>query len=52
MPGYFASIMDKARAAGNLAAGYQEVYGTLAILATLGALVAATLRPPGVAGNQ
>lgn len=46
VPGYFAGIMDKARAAGNLAAGYTEVYGTLAILATCGGLVAAVLRPP------
>jgi MFS transporter, OFA family, oxalate/formate antiporter len=46
VPGYFAGIMDKAKAAGNLAAGYQEVYWTLAALATVGAVVAATLRPP------
>jgi len=46
VPGYFAAIMDKARAAGNLAAGYTEVYWTLAILATCGGLVAAVLRPP------
>jgi len=46
VPGYFAGIMDKAKAAGNLAAGYQEVYWTLAILAMLGAVVAAILRPP------
>lgn len=46
VPGYFAAIMDKAKAAGNLAAGYQQVYGTLAVLALLGAAVAATLRPP------
>jgi OFA family oxalate/formate antiporter-like MFS transporter len=46
IPGYFAGIMDKARAAGDLAAGYREVYVTLAILAAAGAAVAATLRPP------
>ncbi len=46
VPGYFAGIMDKARAAGNLAGGYQEVYTTLAILAAVGAGVAAFLRPP------
>ncbi len=46
VPGYFATIMDKAKAAGNLAAGYQEVYWTLGVLAMLGAGVAATLRPP------
>lgn len=46
VPGYFARIMDGAKAAGDLAAGYREVYGTLAALALLGAAVAATLRPP------
>lgn len=46
VPGYFAGIMDKAKAAGNLAAGYQQVYWTLAVMALLGAAVAATLRPP------
>ncbi|MFN7939442.1 MAG: OFA family MFS transporter [Bryobacteraceae bacterium] len=46
VPGYFAGIMDKARAAGNLAAGYQEVYWTLAALALVGALVSLTVRPP------
>ncbi len=46
VPGYFAAIMDKAKAAGNVAGGYQEVYLTLASLALAGALVAALLRPP------
>lgn len=46
VPGYFAGIMDKAKAAGDLAAGYQEVYWTLGLLAIAGALVAATLRAP------
>jgi OFA family oxalate/formate antiporter-like MFS transporter len=46
VPGYFAGIMDKARAAGNLAAGYTEVYWTLAVLATCGGVMAAVLRPP------
>jgi OFA family oxalate/formate antiporter-like MFS transporter len=46
VPGYFAGIMDKAKAANNLAGGYQEVYWTLAALAIMGAAVAATLRPP------
>src|SRR5205823_4923811 len=46
VPGYFAAIMDKARAAKNLAAGYDEVYLTLAILAACGGVMAALLRPP------
>jgi OFA family oxalate/formate antiporter-like MFS transporter len=46
VPGYFAGIMDKAKAAGDLAAGYQEVYSALGMLALAGAVVAATLRPP------
>jgi MFS transporter, OFA family, oxalate/formate antiporter len=46
VPGYFAAIMDKARAAGNLAAGYNEVYLTLAALAACGGIVASFLRPP------
>ena len=46
VPGYFAGIMDRAKAAGDLAGGYREVYGTLAAMALLGAVVAAILRPP------
>lgn len=46
VPGYFAGIMDRAKAAGDLASGYQEVYWTLALIAAVGAIVAAFLRPP------
>lgn len=46
VPGYFASVMDRARLAGNLAAGYSEVYWKLALLATIGAAVTVLLRPP------
>jgi OFA family oxalate/formate antiporter-like MFS transporter len=46
VPGYFAGIMDRAKATGNLAGGYQEVYWSLALLALVGAAVAAVLRPP------
>ena len=46
VPGYFAGIMDQARAAGNLAGGYQQVYTTLAVLAAVGAAVASVLRAP------
>jgi OFA family oxalate/formate antiporter-like MFS transporter len=45
VPGYFAAIMDRAKASGNLAAGYNEVYLTLAAIAFAGALVALSLRP-------
>jgi MFS transporter, OFA family, oxalate/formate antiporter len=46
VPGYFAGIMDKAKAAGNVAVGYEEVYWTLAGLSLLAAAVVAILRPP------
>ncbi|MBK9169612.1 MAG: OFA family MFS transporter [Bryobacterales bacterium] len=46
VPGYFASIMDRAKEAGQLAAGYQEVYFKLALLAFVTALVGLILRPP------
>jgi OFA family oxalate/formate antiporter-like MFS transporter len=46
VPGYFASIMDRAKAAGNLAAGYEQVYWTLAALSLCGALIVPFLRPP------
>jgi MFS transporter, OFA family, oxalate/formate antiporter len=46
VPGYFAGIMDRAKAAGDVAAGHNEVYWTLAGLALVGAVVAAVLRPP------
>lgn len=46
VPRYFAGIMDRARAAGNIAAGYQEVYWTLAGLALVGAVIALMVRPP------
>lgn len=45
VPGYFAGITDRASKAGDLAAGYNEVYLTLAGMALAGALVAAVLRP-------
>lgn len=46
IPGYFAGIMDRARQAGDLAAGYSEVYWKLAVIAAVGAAAAAMLRPP------
>ena len=46
VPGYFARITDRARAAGNLAAGYNEIYLTLAAMAVVCAVVVLLLRPP------
>jgi OFA family oxalate/formate antiporter-like MFS transporter len=46
VPGYFAGILDRARAAGALSAGYNEVYMTLAGLAVLGAIVVLMVRRP------
>jgi len=46
VPGYFAGIMDKAKAAHNLAGGYNEVYLTLAGLALVGIVAAAFIQPP------
>ncbi|MGH9662469.1 MAG: L-lactate MFS transporter [Bryobacteraceae bacterium] len=46
VPGYFAGIMDQARAAGDLASGYNQVCLTLAGIALASALVALALRPP------
>lgn len=45
VPGYFAGIMDQARLAGDLASGYREVYWKLAVLAAVGAVLTAFLRP-------
>lgn len=52
VPGYFAGIMDKARVAGDLASGYQQVYTTLAVLAILGAAMTALLRPPARGSHE
>ena len=46
VPGYFASVMDQARTAGDLAAGYNQVYLTLAGFAALGAVLALIVRKP------
>ena len=52
VPGYFARIMDHAKATKSVAAGYQEVYVTLAILALLCAGVGAVLRAPRAEGSN
>ena len=46
VPQYFASIMDAARAAGDLAAGYNRVYFTLALFAAAGAVLALVVKAP------
>ena len=46
MPGHFERVLDRARVSTGLHVGYQEVYWQLSLLAGLGGLVAATLRPP------
>jgi OFA family oxalate/formate antiporter-like MFS transporter len=49
VPQYFAAIMDAAKASGDLVAGYNEVYVTLAGFALAGALLAAVVKPPAKA---
>jgi OFA family oxalate/formate antiporter-like MFS transporter len=51
VPGYFEGILDHFREAGNLAAGYREVYLKLAVLALLVGALAAPLRAPGRRGT-
>ncbi len=46
VPRYFAGIVDRAKAAGNIAAGYNEVYLILAVMALVCALGTLALRPP------
>jgi OFA family oxalate/formate antiporter-like MFS transporter len=46
VPRYFAEIVDAAKKAGNIAAGYSQVYLILAGMAAAGALLALTLRAP------
>ena len=46
VPGYFAAIMDRAKGAGNVAAGYEQVYLTLAAISLACAVVGLVLRPP------
>jgi MFS family permease len=46
VPKYFERIMDRAKEAGDLAAGYNQVYFTLAIAAVVGAALAMVVRRP------
>ena len=46
VPRYFAEIVDAAKKAGNIAAGYNQVYLILAAMAAAGGLLALALRAP------
>jgi hypothetical protein len=46
VPGYFEAILDRAREAGNLPGGYQEVYLKLAVIPAAVAVMTTVLRPP------
>jgi hypothetical protein len=46
VPGYFAGILDAAKASGNLAGGYAQVCWTLAAISVACAAVCAILQPP------
>jgi len=46
VPRYFAEIVDAAKKAGNIAAGYNQVYLILAAMAAAAALLALALRAP------
>jgi len=46
VPGYFGKIMTAAKEAGNVAAGYNQVYGTLAGMCVVGIVLVAILRKP------
>jgi len=46
VPGYFETLLDHARMAGNLAGGYNETYWTLAAFSIAAGLIATSLRAP------
>jgi MFS transporter, OFA family, oxalate/formate antiporter len=46
VPSYFARIVDAAKTAGNVAAGYDQVYLILAAMAAVGGLLVLALRAP------
>jgi OFA family oxalate/formate antiporter-like MFS transporter len=46
IPGYFESLLDRAREAGNLVAGYRVVYSDIAMFAVVVAVLAVLLRAP------
>jgi OFA family oxalate/formate antiporter-like MFS transporter len=47
VPRYFAGLVDAAKQAGNIAAGYNQVYLILAGMAAVAGLLALALRSPG-----
>jgi OFA family oxalate/formate antiporter-like MFS transporter len=49
VPKYFAAVMDKAKTAGNLSAGYNQVYFTLAVGAIIGIVAVLILKAPAQA---
>lgn len=46
VPGYFGGVMKAAKAAGNVAAGYNQVYFTLAVMSIIGIVLAFVVRRP------
>ncbi|MGE5645375.1 MAG: OFA family MFS transporter [Acidobacteriota bacterium] len=51
VPRYFAHIVDQAKSAGNVAAGYDQVYLILAGMMAVCAVFCLTLRPPRARAN-
>jgi OFA family oxalate/formate antiporter-like MFS transporter len=51
VPGYFESLLDRAREAGNLPAGYREMYLEMAVLSILVACLTPFLRPPRICSD-
>ena len=52
MPGYFEALLDRAREAGSLAHGYEQVYLQLSVIALVVGAMAWFMRPPhGVHGK-
>ena len=49
VPKYFGGIMVKAKAAGNIAAGYNQVYFTLAVMSAIGIALALIVKRPAQA---
>ncbi len=46
VPKYFAGIMKAAKASGNIAAGYNQVYFTLAVMSIIGIVLALVVKRP------
>ena len=52
VPKYFGGIMVKAKAAGNIAAGYNQVYFTLAVMSAIGIALALIVKRPAQAVGE